>query len=142
MNSIDNAIARLQDIVLSSSDTTIKKAPDYPVSDASDLPLAIAYVAEGNGTVGDGTMAKLLVTINVDVHFARVNMKDTYQRITAFAIEYARRLAGDPTLNGTIDTIVFPINWNIAATRWNTVVTQMVSFKIVVKTLETPITTP
>lgn len=140
MSTIDNAIARLQDIILSSSDVTIKAAPDYPISDATALPLAIAHVGNGNLQADNKTTARIITNIFVDVHFPRQLLKSTYQQIDALIIEYARRLAGDPTLNGTVQNIVFPVTWEAPApVQWDSVQTQMVRFTIPVKTLETPI---
>ncbi len=140
MSTIDNAIARLQDIILSSSDVTIKAAPDYPISDAAALPLAIAHVGNGNLQADNKTTARIITNIFVDVHFPRQLLKSTYQQIDALIIEYARRLAGDPTLNGTVQNIVFPVTWEAPApVQWDSVQTQMVRFTIPVKTLETPI---
>ena len=50
------------------------------------------------------------------------------------------RLAGDPTLGGTVDTIVFPVSFAVSAVQWNTIPTQMISFTIPVKYRESPIT--
>lgn len=140
MSSIDDAIARIQAIVLSSSDTAIKSAPDYPISDASALPLCITHIEAGEVEGYNSTTTRVFANISVDVHFPRISLKETYQKIDALAIELPRRLHGDVTLNGTVDTIVFPITFSVSPARWDKVVTQMLSFKVKVKTLETPIT--
>ena len=139
MSDIDNAIARLQDLALACTD--IKHAPDYPVEDASVLPIAIAHVRNGNFSADDATAYRALDVINVDVHFARMFMKDTYTRINRFVPEFQSRLAGDPTLNGTVNTIVFPATYDVAPAQWDSVTTQMVQFSITVKTRNTSVST-
>lgn len=139
MSDIDSAIARLQDLVLACTD--IKHAPDYPIEDAAVLPAAIAHVRSGESKADDATAYRSLDVLNVDVHFARMFMKDTYTRINRFVPEFTSRLAGDPTLNGTVDTIVFPVSYEVAPAQWDSVTTQMVQFSITVKTRNTSVST-
>lgn len=138
MSVVDNAIARMQDLALACTTVTIRNAPDYPVSDASMLPLSIAHLVEGSGQADTADQTRLLLTANVDIHFNRSILKDAYQKIDAVAVEYLRRLAGDPTLNGTVDTIVFPVTFTVTPAQWDAVQTQMISFVIQFKELTTP----
>ncbi len=140
MSVIDDAIAKLQTHILACTTVTIKQAPNYPVSDAGALPLAISYLSSGSGNADNATMTRFLLTANVDVHFSRQMIKDAYQKIDKIAIEYIQRLAGDPTLGGTIDSIVFPITFEVSPTQWDSVPTQMISFSVQMKELSTPIT--
>jgi len=140
MSAIDNAIAILQDHALASTDLTIKAAPDYPVSSAGALPMAIAHLSAGAGTAMDASSVMLLANVNVDFHFSRTSMKLAYTQIQACAVEYLQRISGDPTLGGTVDTIVFPVTFEVLPTEWDSVPTQMLQFTIPLKTLETPIT--
>lgn len=139
MNAIDNALARLQTIALACTTVSVKLAPAFPVSDASMLPLSIAHLVEGSGQADDAASVRLLVTANVDVHFSRQNMKEAYQKSDAFAVEYLRRLSGDPTLGGTIDTIIFPVTFGVSPADWGSVQTHMLSFTVQFKELTTPI---
>ena len=141
MSSIDDAIERLQDLALASTDLTIRAAPDYPVSDAGVLPIAIAHLTSGNGSPMEASTLLLFPTISVDFHFSRLSLKQAYTEIDACAAEYMRRLAGDPILDASVDTIVFPVTFTIQATQWDSIATQMLSFSVPVKVLETPITT-
>ena len=141
MSVIDSAIARLQDIVLSCTDTTINNAPDYPIEDATALPLAITHITDGQGNANNASTTQLNLNLSVDVHFSRVNIKDCYQRINKLIPEFLCRLGGDPTLNGTVDTIIFPVACSVAPAQWDSIVTQMVTFTVPVKTLEIPIAT-
>lgn len=139
MSAIDDAIARLQDIALACTAVKVRGAPDYPVEDAGVLPLAIAYPADGSCSAEDATTARMLLTLRVDIHVSRISIKAAYQQINAIIPEYLRRLAGDPTLSGAVDTIVFPVTFSVAPAEWDKVVTQMVSFTIPVKVRETPL---
>lgn len=138
---VDTAIARLQDIALAITSTPIKSAPDFPIEDATSLPLVITHLANGEATADNASTAHLDLVLNVDFHFARLSIKDTYQRIDLMVPEYLRRLCGDPTLAGTVDTIVFPVPFAVAPAQWDTITTQMVSFTVQIKTLEAPMVT-
>lgn len=140
MSVIDNAIQRLQVLALASS-SDIRSAPDYPVDDAKNLPLVITHIANGEGTAVNATDCQFEPVISVDFHFSRVILKDAYQKIDALIPAFIQRLAGDPTLNGTIDTIQFPVSFEVLPAEWDRVTTEMARFTIPVKTLETPIST-
>jgi hypothetical protein len=103
--------------------------------------LVITHITGGQGNADNASTAHLDLTLSVDIHFARLNIKDTYQRIDKIIPEYLCRLCGDPTLAGTIDTIVFPVPVLVSPAQWDSIVTQMVSFTVPIKTLEAPITT-
>lgn len=143
MSAIDNAIARLQTLALacSSSDVTIRAAPTYPVEDAGVLPISIAHITEGSAELTNKTLTKHFPTVAVDIHYNRQNLKGTYADIDATIPAFVQRLGGDPTLNGTIDSIVSPITYNVSAQQWNTVNTIMLRFVIPLKILETPVST-
>lgn len=140
MSIIDDAITRLQAIALECTATTIKEAPSYPPEDAAILPIAIAYIASGTGQADNATDARLLLTVNVDIHFSRISMRGAYTQLNAIIPEYLKRLAGDPTLNGSVDTIVFPVSFTVGPSEWDKLVTQSVSFTVPLKFLESPTT--
>lgn len=140
MSIIDDAIGRLQYHALAITSETVRGAPSYPTEDASVLPLAIAYIANGTGSADDASTARLLLTVNVDFHVNRMSMKSAYTQLNNIIPEYLRRLAGDPTLNAKVDTIVFPVSFTVGPAQWDKVVTQMASFQVPLKFRETPIT--
>lgn len=140
MSIIDDAIGRLQYHALAITSETVRGAPSYPTEDASVLPLAIAYIANGTGSADDATTARLLLTVNVDFHVNRMSMKSAYTQLNNIIPEYLRRLAGDPTLNAKVDTIVFPVSFTVMPAQWDKVVTQMASFQVPLKFRETPTT--
>ena len=140
MSVVDSAIAKLQDHILACTTVSVKNAPDYPVTDAGIMPISIAHLSQGQGQADTADQTRLLLTANVDVHFNRNIIKDAYTKIDSIAVEYIQRLAGDPTLGGAVDTIVFPVTFQVSPTQWDAVATQMISFTVQFKELTTPVT--
>ena len=137
---IDDAVARLQYHALAITSATVRGAPSYPTEDASVMPLAIAYISDGSGSVDDSTSARLLLTLKVDFHVSRFSMKSAYTELNNIIPEYLRRLAADPTLNGKVDTIVFPVTFQVMPAQWDKITTQMATFSVPCKFRETPTT--
>jgi hypothetical protein len=136
MSIIDTAIQRVQTLAQACAfDATARKvgAPDYPPEDAATLPLSVAYIASGTATDLEATSTKLIINIGCDVHFDRQILKQTYKMIDTFIPDFVQRLGGDPTLGGSVSTIVYPVTFSVTPAEWNTVVTQCVSFVIPVK---------
>lgn len=136
MSTIDNAVLRLQALALQVSG--IKAAPNYPVEDATVLPLAIAHISSGEGSAQDATFCKLLYTISVDFHVSRISLKQAYKELDAIIPAYHKLLAGDPTLGGAVDTIIFPVPVQVAPAEWDSVITEAAFFTVQIKSLEAP----
>lgn len=138
-----SAIQRLQALALacSSNDVTIRRAPDHPVEDAGVLPMSIAHLASGTGNTNNATTLQFMPVVNVDFHFNRAYLKEAYADIDEIALTYSQRLAGDPNLNGTVDTVVFPISFEVGVVDYDAIQTLMLRFSVPLKTLETPIST-
>jgi hypothetical protein len=150
MSAIDSAIARLQDLAQACTTVVFKSAPDYPVENVEPFPCSIAYIVNGTFRLTNRTIHRNFPVIAVEMHFSRVNLKQAYQQINAIAIEFPRRLAADPTLNGTVDTIIAtqdqPITYEVRPFTWGVqregapvVTSQMLSFNIPIKTLQAPL---
>lgn len=148
MSVIDNAITRLMNIAQACTTVTFKSAPDYPVENAEPFPCAIGYVNGGEFVLTNRTVHHNFPTLALECHFSRVNIKQAYQQINAIAIELPKRLAHDPTLDGSIDTIVAtpdrPITYEVRPFLWTPqgvtpqVVSLMLKFTIPIKTLQAP----
>ena len=138
MSIIDDAIVQLQTHALAITSEDVRAAPSYPVDTAASLPLAIAYIAEGTAEAIEATTVKMLYTVNVDFHVRRDSMKSAYTQLDNIIPEFLKRLAGDPTLGDTVDTINFPVSFSVTPAQWDTVVTQMASFAIPLKFRESP----
>lgn len=143
-NALDNAIGRIQDIALSCTDTIIKSAPDFPIENADACPFVITHLAEGDGWVNASTL-QFMPVVNADFYFNRVNLKQAYQQSDAVALEFLQRLAGDPTLNGLVDTIQIgrddPVHFSVAPDEYGSVVLQKLQFSIRIKVLSATTTT-
>lgn len=136
MSIIDTAIQRVQTLAKACAfEATARKvgATDYPPEDATTLPFSVAYISSGNAIDLDATSTKLIINIGCDVHFDRQILKLTYQMIDTFIPDFIQRLGGDPTLGGSVSTIVYPITFSVIPAEWNTIVTQCASFVIPVK---------
>lgn len=138
MSAIDDAIARVQDIALQI--TGVKMAPDYPVDNATNLPLVITHVTAADVMAEDASWCRELYTINTDIHLPRIQLKETYRLVNSILPDLAKRLAGDPTLNGTVSTIVFPVTASVSPAEWDKVITQMVRFEYQIKVQSAPST--
>lgn len=140
MSIADNAIQRLQTLALAITSEKIRGAPSYPVEDASVLPLSIAYWGSGSGQADEATTVRMLINAKVDFHVSTISLKSAYSQINNIIPEYIQRLAGDPTLNGTVDTIVFPVTFEVNPAMWSKVTTLMASFTVPLKFRESPTT--
>lgn len=136
--SLTGAIQRLQSLALQSS-PDLRAAPDYPVDDASVLPLCIAYLKSGTGQPDDSTNTRLLYTIGVDFHVSRISLKNAYSQLATFCVNFHLRLAGDPTLNSNVETVDFPAGFTVVPTQWNRIQTIAASFDIPVKMFSAPL---
>lgn len=106
-NAIDDVVAKIQDHALACTSVTIKAAPDYPTEAAPTVPFCISHLAVGKITTQGYDMVRGLYTVNSDFYFSAVSVKVSYQQMDLIALEFPRRLAGDPTLGAKTDTIVF-----------------------------------
>lgn len=157
MSSIDNAIARIQEIALALSTipdgtggtTSIKSAPEYPIEAPNAWPGAITYLAGGEFSLTNYTVHHNFPLVWCEFHFNRANLKQAYQQIHAVAIEFPQRLAGDPTLNGTVETVVGgadnrivysvrPFVWQEEGPNKPRIVSQMLRFDLPIKLLKAP----
>jgi hypothetical protein len=146
MSIIDTAVQRLQVIAKATAFDAahnIGFTPSYPVDDAGVLPMVITHVSGGAITEMNATDTKLTLSISSDVHFNRSNIKIAYQQIDTFIPDFIQRLGGDPTLGGSVSTIIFPVPFVVVTAEWGSIQTQMVQFTIPVKfNLLTPTVTP
>lgn len=143
MSQIDNAIARLQYLALSVDlvePQAVRVAPDYPIENADVLPMSIAHAGAGEFSMASD-FGRSFPNLYVDFHFNRANLKMAYRNIDALIYQYPAILAGDPTLNGQIDSIVFPVSWaDPTVVQYDSIQTLMVRFTVPVKILQTPVT--
>jgi hypothetical protein len=150
-NAIDDAVFRIQALALGMTEITVKSAPDYPIESVDPLPMVVSYVGGGQAHLSNATMLHNFPEIQVEFHLSRINLNLMSKQINAIVNEFPRRLAGDPTLNGKVKTVVMtpdnpltysmrPFVWGLEGDR-NRVLTMMVLFVVPIKLLPAPLTT-
>ena len=138
---ISTAIQRIQTLALASS-SDMKLAPDKPISNAGTLPMCLAHLGGGQSTAANNTTNIFIPTVLVDFYFNASWLKTAFTQIDTVIPAFANRLAGDPTLNGTRDTIVFPVTFEAPVpVEMGGIDLLMVRFNVPVKSLETPVST-
>ena len=140
--SLDGAIRRVNALGLACTTISprIKKADNYPTEDASMLPMMVTLCTNGTGQADDATISRELLNISCTVHFSRDNLTAAYTQANLFIVEFLRRLAGDPTLNGTCDAIDYPVNVAAVPQEYNLVPTVAYEFTIPIKLRLVPLT--
>lgn len=142
MSIVDTTIARIQAIALKVAQ--VKSAPNYPVEESSVLPMVITYMKSGDMAAQNATDVKFKAVIQADLHIPYTvgGLKEIYTRLNLMVPDFLQRLGGDPTLNGSVSTIVYPVTFTQApGPEYNKAPTLAVSFQIPVKfNLLTPIT--
>ena len=142
MSIIDDAIVKLQAhaLALTERAAKIKGAPAYPPEDAAVLPLAVTRIMGGEVTLDSASNARLIFTLETTFHVSRISLRSAYTQLDLIIPEFSLRLAGDPTLGGTVSTIVSPISFTTYGTEWNKIKTMAAEFRILVKFMEAPTT--
>ena len=137
---VDKAINAIQNLALEIQPVNIKMAPDHPIESALILPIAITYIVSGTGQADNASTARLLLDIRTDIYLDYTNLSMAYRQVNGIIPDFLRRLAGDPTLDATVETINFPVSVTVGASQFNTLPVIMISFTIPLKFMETPIT--
>ena len=144
MSIIDNAITRLRYHALATkyNDTdAVNGAPDYPPEDVlRSLPFAITHIMGGEVDKHSWDVVRHIMRIGVDFHFSMDRLRTAYSQMDTVIPDFLNRLGGDPNLDGNVDTIVFPIEYNVTPAQWNQTTTLMISFIVPVKFIENPTT--
>ncbi len=90
----------------------VRKAPDYPPEQLNQFPFAVCWAAEGTFEYSTPGVRKGLHVIELALHVAR---NGDLPREVALAMPYIETvpdaLMADPTLGGTVATIVGPITY-------------------------------
>ena len=104
---LNGAIQRIQALALSTTDVTVNKADSYPTEDAGMMPMVVTYLQGGRVVTEASGIVRLLYDVHADAYFNITSLADAYTLANLFVPEFSRRLAGDPTLNGTCNSIDF-----------------------------------
>jgi hypothetical protein len=125
------AILAVQDII--GAIPGIRNAPDYPPDALNAFPFAVCYVSSGTWQFGPADDRKGLHTITLQVHWARKDLARDVAKAMVLAETIPDALLRNPTLAGTVDTIVQPIAYTFGPLAWGGVDTIGFDFKIPVK---------
>ena len=117
MATLQQAIDAIQDLM--GALTGMRSAPDEPPEDMSVFPFCVAYASDGTwGGFGGAGGKKGLHTIIVEVHIQRSDLPRDVAAAMAYSESVANALIGDPTLAGTVDTIVGDITYTFGGLGW------------------------
>lgn len=143
-NNLDDAVSRIQEIVNECSSVKFMSYPEYPIENADPFPMSVCFVDNGTFNFTNATIHHNFPVIRLELHFSRINLKQAYQQINALVIELPRRLAGDPTLGGNIETVLAtkdqPAAYRVLDFEYGKIKSKMLLFMIPVKTLKSPLT--
>lgn len=107
MSQPQDAIARIQAIARGLSGMV--EAPDYVPESMNQFPFAMTYYRQGNTTLQMG-WRKGLHTVFCEIHVARQILPLAIQTAMPFYERFMAAIEADPTLGGTVSTVVSPIN--------------------------------
>lgn len=102
-----DAIARIQTIARNLAGMV--EAPEYVPESVNQFPFAMTYYRQGNTTLMIG-WRKGLHTVFCEIHIARQILPRALETAMPFYERFMAALEDDPTLGGTVSTIVSPVN--------------------------------
>lgn len=102
-----DAIARIQ--TLARGLAGMREAPEYVPENINQFPFALTYYRQGNTTAMTG-WRKGLHTVFCEIHVARQILPAALKTAMPYYQSMIAALEGDPTLDGTVSTIVWPVN--------------------------------
>ncbi len=107
MSQPQDAIARIQAIARGLAGMV--EAPEFVPESMNQFPFAMTYYRQGNTTLQIG-WRKGLHTVFCEIHVARQILPLAIQTAMPFYERFMTAIEADPTLNGTVSTIVSPVN--------------------------------
>jgi hypothetical protein len=114
---VQAAITALQALV--NAVTGIREAPSYSSEAPQVFPMSLCLPYEGElDILSAGQAQKNLATVTLDIHVARRDMKWDIRTLTPYVDSICNVLAKNPTISGSVSTIIYPIRWNVIAVDW------------------------
>lgn len=102
--SLQTAITRISAILGDISG--IKSAPEQPPESSSAFPFGIVYPDSGQIEAEYSFTSKAIHNLAIEVHFNRSNLPQAVKEMVPVITLIKQALIEDPTLAGTVDTIV------------------------------------
>ena len=106
MSGPQDAIARIQTIARGLDG--MREAPEYVPESINQFPFALTYYRQGETTTMVG-WRKGLHTVHCEIHVARQILPNALKQAMPFYDALLAGLEADPTLGGTVSTIVWPV---------------------------------
>ena len=99
------AVTNLQTLILTIA-SDINAAPDAPPESINQFPFSLVYIKEFRTLGGSYGWDEIVDTIVIEIHLTRQNLPGAYAAALPYRTEILEKLIADPTLGGTIDTMV------------------------------------
>lgn len=132
MSTIQDAIAAIQDVA--GGLTNMKEAPDYAPDSINVFPFTVSYPERGRwGGLGGKTAKTGIHTIVSEIHVARPDLPSAIQSAIGFCETFPNALLADPTLAGTVQTIVDEVTYEFMGFEYAGIKTVGWQFRITVK---------
>lgn len=107
MSTPQDVIERIQAIARDFPEMT--EAPNYVPEGINQFPFAMTYYRLGNTTAQSG-WRKALHTVFCEIHVARQILPVAIKTAMPYYELMLAQLEADPTLGGTVSTILWPVN--------------------------------
>lgn len=124
---LQHAIAALQDIT--GAIPGIKKAPDHAPESIAVSPIALAYPMMGKETAMSAGFRKGIHTIVCELHFNRGNLPVAIEKAVPFLDLFMNAVLRNPTLNGTVSTVVEEIRYTFGFLPWGGIADSTIGFR-------------
>lgn len=131
---IDEATTQLQTYAKSAG---CKSAPAEPTEQMGIFPFAVSYPARGTFQADDASSGRDLHTIFTEVHVNRNLIVQAVDYAKTILEAFAQLIKQNPTLNGTVDTVVYPFIYTFGRLEWGSIQTIGFRFEITVKVRNT-----
>lgn len=121
MPELTDAISRIQTLMANvtgiSGNVDIHSSTDAPTDAQIALPFIITYPLTGELTrMSD--FGQELHTVSTEAHFSRNFLEKAIEEAIDVIPKMRNELYSDPTLNGQVSTIVFPIKYTFGRLDW------------------------
>jgi len=134
--SLTTAVSRV--LAIGRQCTGVKIASSPP--DSLDvLPAVVAWPQSGSLSGMDATFSRGIHNIRCEMHVARDVLPTAIATLTGWAEQFPHLLAGDPTLDGAISTVVFPVTYDLLFVEWGGTPTLALAWTVPVKILGAPV---
>ena len=113
---LDDAIQQLT--ALAGALTSVESSDEYAKEAYNTRVFAVSYPREGTIDAEQLPATKGIHIIITEVHFQTTMLETALESSIPIIEEFAKTALADPTLNGTCDTIVGPIEYQFGLLSW------------------------